>query len=88
MKNMAKDVNNMSKAFTIVNTQLKRLKETDSDLSGSEDEDETSHLHIYGNNFGKVTSNFHCWENNLNPALQVFSTRLTVVTSAYKPISN
>ena len=32
MKNLAKDVNKMSKVFTTVNTQLQRLKEADSGL--------------------------------------------------------
>ena len=58
---MTKDVKKMYKAFTTVNTQLQSLKEAcqaDSGLCDSEDEDEASHVHIAGINFGK--SNFQC----------------------------
>jgi hypothetical protein len=36
----------MKKAFTTVNTQPEKLKETDSDLSGSEDDDDQSHFQM------------------------------------------
>jgi hypothetical protein len=36
----------MKKAFTTVNTQLENLKESDSDLSGSEDDDAQSHFQM------------------------------------------
>ena len=48
---MAKDVNNMSREFTTVKIQLQRLKDADSDLSDSEDEDEASHFQMAENNF-------------------------------------
>ena len=37
IENISKDVNKMTKAFTTVNTQLRRLKEADSDLAYSEE---------------------------------------------------
>jgi hypothetical protein len=36
----------MKKAFTTVNTQLEKLKEADSDLSGSEDDNDQSHFQM------------------------------------------
>ena len=39
----------MTISFTTVNTKLQQLKEDDSDLSDSEEEDESSHFHIYDN---------------------------------------
>ena len=46
----------MSEAFTMVNIQLKKLKEDGSELSDSEDEDEASHFQIADIHFSK--SNF------------------------------
>jgi hypothetical protein len=40
VKKLKKDFKSMKKAFTTVNTQLEKLKEADSDLSGSEDDDD------------------------------------------------
>jgi hypothetical protein len=37
----------MKKAFTTANTQLEKLKEADSDLSGSEYDDDQSHFQMY-----------------------------------------
>jgi hypothetical protein len=46
VKKLKKDFKSMKKAFTTVNTQLEKLKEADSDLSGSEDDDEHSHFQM------------------------------------------
>jgi hypothetical protein len=46
VKKLKKDFKSMKKAFTTVNTQLKKLKEADSDLSGSEDDDGQSHFQM------------------------------------------
>jgi hypothetical protein len=46
VKKLKKDFKSMQKAFTKVNTQLKKLKEADSDLSGSEDDDNQSHFQM------------------------------------------
>jgi hypothetical protein len=46
VKNLEKYFKSMKKAFTTVNTQLEKLKEADSDLSGSEDDDEQSHFQM------------------------------------------
>jgi hypothetical protein len=46
VKKLKKDFKSMKKAFTTVNTQLEKLKEADSDLSGSEDDDEQSHFQM------------------------------------------
>jgi hypothetical protein len=44
VKKLKKDFKSMKKAFTTVNIQLKKLKEADSDLSGSEGDDDQSHF--------------------------------------------
>jgi hypothetical protein len=44
VKKVKKDFKSMKKAFTTVNTQLEMLKEANSDLSGSEYDDEQSHF--------------------------------------------
>jgi hypothetical protein len=46
VKNLKKDFKSMKKAFTTVNTQLENLKEADSDLSGSEDDEDQSHFQM------------------------------------------
>jgi hypothetical protein len=46
VKKLKKDFKSMKKAFTTVNTQLEKLKETDSDLSGSEDFDDQSYFQM------------------------------------------
>jgi hypothetical protein len=46
VKKLKKNFKSMKKAFTTVNTQLKKLKEADSDLSGSEDDDDQSHFQM------------------------------------------
>ena len=40
MENLEKYANNISRAFTTINTQLQIIKEYDSNLSESKDEDE------------------------------------------------
>jgi hypothetical protein len=46
VKKLNKDFKSMKKAFTKVNTQLKKLNEAVSDLSGSEDDDDQSHFQM------------------------------------------
>jgi hypothetical protein len=46
VKKLKKDFKYMKKAFTTVNTQIEKLKEADSDLSGSEDDDDQLHFQI------------------------------------------
>jgi hypothetical protein len=53
------DFKSMKKAFTTVNIQLEKLKEADSDLSGSEDEDDQSHFQMYAAlQFARVDKEF------------------------------
>jgi hypothetical protein len=47
VKKLKKDFKSMKKAFTTINTQLEKLKEADSDLSVSEDDDCRSHFQMY-----------------------------------------
>jgi hypothetical protein len=44
VKKLKKEFKSMKKAFTTVKTQIEKLKEADSDLSGSEDDDDQSHF--------------------------------------------
>jgi hypothetical protein len=44
VKKLKKDFKSMKKAFTTVNSQLEKLKEADSDLSGSKDDDNQSYF--------------------------------------------
>jgi hypothetical protein len=44
VKKLKKDFKSMKKAFTMVNTQIEKMKEADSNLSGSEDDDDQSHF--------------------------------------------
>jgi hypothetical protein len=46
VKKLKKDFKSMKKAFTMVNTQLEKLKEADSGLSGSEDDDNQLHFQM------------------------------------------
>jgi hypothetical protein len=46
VKKLQKDIKSTRKAFTMVNTQLEKLKEAESDISESEGEDEASHFHM------------------------------------------
>jgi hypothetical protein len=46
VKKIHKDTKSMRKAFTMVNTQLEKLKEAESDISESEGEDEASHFQM------------------------------------------
>jgi hypothetical protein len=46
VKKLQKDIKSMRKAFTMVNTQLEKLKEAESDISESEGEDEASHFQM------------------------------------------
>ena len=48
----------MSRAFTTVNTQLKNLKEADSKLYDSENEDEASNFQMAKINLGKSDFRF------------------------------
>jgi hypothetical protein len=46
VKKLQKDITSMRKAFTMVNTQLEKLKEAESDISESEGEDEASYFQM------------------------------------------
>jgi hypothetical protein len=46
VKKLQKDIQSTRKAFTMVNTQLEKLKEAESDISESEGEDEASHFQM------------------------------------------
>jgi predicted nucleic acid-binding Zn-ribbon protein len=46
VKKLQKDIKSMKKAFTMVNTQLEKLKEAKSNISESEGEDEASHFQM------------------------------------------
>ena len=83
---MDMDAKKMPNAFTTVNAQQSIIKEADSYLFESEDEDEVSYFHPSDIILVKVTSNLQSRTSNSNPASQVFSTRLKVITPAYKPI--
>ena len=87
LKKLAENVKNMSRSFTIVNTQLQILKEADSYISDSEDEYEASNFQMANIKFGKSDFGFPSWMRNANPAFQVFSTRLPVITLELKPSS-
>ena len=58
MKKLAKDFKKMSREFTTVNTQIQNLKEADSDLSDSKDEDEASCFQMADMNFDKSDFQF------------------------------
>ena len=81
VNNLAMEVRKMSWDFTLVNTQLQRLKEADFDLSDSEYEVKHQIFRRTTLILVKVTSNFHSWTGNSKPTSQVFSTRIPVVTS-------
>jgi hypothetical protein len=59
VKKLKKDFKSMTKAFTTVNTQLEKMKEADSYLSGSEYDDDQSHFQI-------PLSSLHKWIRNLS----------------------
>jgi hypothetical protein len=46
VKKLKKDFKSMNKDVTTVNAQLKKLKEADYDLYGSEDDDDQSHFQM------------------------------------------
>jgi hypothetical protein len=46
VKKLQNDIKSMRKAFTMVNTQLEKLKEAESDISESEGKDEASHFQM------------------------------------------
>ena len=58
----------MSRAFTMVNTQLKNMEEADSDLSDSNNEDEASHFQMAEINLGKSDFHFAQLDENSNSA--------------------
>ena len=57
----------MTRAFTLVNTQLQKIREDDSDLSDSEEEDEASHFQISNSNVGKSGFQFSKLNKGLEP---------------------
>ena len=58
VKKLANYANKMSRVFTTFNTQRKKLKGANSDLSEYEDEDEASHFQMAKINFGKSDFQF------------------------------
>jgi glutamine synthetase type III len=46
VKKLQKDIKSMRKVFTMVNTQLEKLKEAESDISESEGEEEASYFQM------------------------------------------
>ena len=68
-KKLVKEVKKMSKAFTTVNTQLERLKETDSDMSDSDNEDKASHFQMADIDFGKSSFTFVQLDVELEPCI-------------------
>ena len=63
---LKKDFKKMSKAFTTVNAKLDKLKEDDSDLSGSDAEEEASHFQYHqGVQFTQLESKFEPRISNL-----------------------
>ena len=67
MKELAKDVKKMSRAFTTVNAQLKILKEAESNLYDSENEDEASNFQMADINFGKSDFQFAQLDEKFEP---------------------
>jgi hypothetical protein len=59
---LKKEIKKMSKAFTTVNAKLEQLKESESDLSGSEVEEESSHFQFQ---FTQMNSEFEPRISNL-----------------------
>ena len=56
---LKKEFKKMSKAFTTVNTKLEQLKESESDLSGSDAEEESSHFQCHSDfQFAQLESKF------------------------------
>ena len=60
----------MSRAFTTVNTQLKNLKEADSKLYDSENEDEASNFQMAKINFGKSDFRFAQLDKKFEPRIE------------------
>ena len=69
LKKLAENIKNMSRAFTIVNTQLQILKEADSYISDSEDEDEASNFQMANINFGKSDFGFAQLDEECKPRI-------------------
>ena len=59
----------MSRLFTTINTQLQKLKEADSNLYDSDDEDEASHFHTANNDFGKNDFQFAQLDEKFEPCI-------------------
>ena len=54
VEKLANDVTEMTKVFTTVNNPMKQLKEADSDLYDSEEEDKASHFQFAKFNVARV----------------------------------
>jgi hypothetical protein len=66
VKKLKKDFKSVKKAFTTVNTQLEKLKEADSNLSGSEDDEDQLHFQMYTSlQFAQVDKEFDPTISNL-----------------------
>ena len=69
MNQLSKYVKKMSKTFTTVNIQLKKLKEDESNLSESEDKDEASHFHMTNINFVKSYFQYANLDEEFKPCI-------------------
>ena len=70
-KKLVKGLNNMSREFTTVKTQIQKLKEADYDLYESEDEDEASHFYMAEINFGKSKFEFEQLDKEFEPRIAI-----------------
>ena len=69
MKKPAKDIKRMPRMFTTVNTKIQKLKEADSKMSDSEDEDEASKFQMAEINFGKSDFQFAQLDKEFEPRI-------------------
>ena len=76
MKKIAKYVKKISRVFTTVITQLKNIKEADSQLSDSGDEDKVSHSHSSDINFGTSDFQFAQFYEEFKPCIAILFNRI------------
>ena len=69
MKKLAKYIKKISRAFTMVSTQLQNLEEAEFDPYVSEDEDEASHFQMDEINFGKSDFQFAQLDEEIEPGI-------------------
>jgi hypothetical protein len=87
VKKLQKDIKSMMKAFTMVNTQLEKLKEAEYDISDSEGEDEASHFQMDpALQFAQVEKEFEPKSRNCS-SKQDYRSRSTSGKSSYWIVS-